>query len=373
MQAPNSLFFMGLIGWFLGMNGLVLAQKNPPQNPPKPAANNPKIAPKPAPAKGFQEFKINPKPAQTTSKTNPTNPKPATPANPKPAPKILSTALPPKPNPAPVASNVVSERSRTDTLWVVVQSGQKFIQHKVTAGESPYLIKSFYGVALTDLYYANPQLENAPLKAGQIVLVPTNNRAIRKHTGMDLAQNPHFSVFYKVKSNETLFKIASDYFNMPIEVLQHRNKLLSEAVYKGQTLHIGWIPKTGIPDSIGQWVAGGLLGAENAKLKQKYETLKLKNKNKNKELLVEGLACWLKGEKPSSNTNLHVLYNAEIGTVLKLENPMFAKKYVYAQVVGKLPENSITEGAAILFSANVAKALGGLDPRFPIRIYQNNL
>ena len=54
---------------------------------------------------------------------------------------------------------------------------------------------------------------------------------------------------------------------------------------------------------------------------------------------------------------------------MKIENPMFAKNYVYAQVVAAMPDNSLTEGAIILLSSNTAFALGAVDARFYIRVH----
>ena len=47
----------------------------------------------------------------------------------------------------------------TDSLYVEVWSGQKYLSHKIRAGQTLYSIKKFYAVDISDLYYCNPILE----------------------------------------------------------------------------------------------------------------------------------------------------------------------------------------------------------------------
>jgi LysM domain len=254
-----------------------------------------------------------------------------------------------------------------DSFFIVVENEQKFILHKVKAGESPNLIKKFYGIELGDLYYSNPDITGSALRAGQVLRIPIINRAIRTQAGIGFNPALYYPLYYKVKEKETLYRIAKVYFKTAIETFQTNNRLISDVVQKDQILKVGWIYKTGIPDSLRrQNGVTGSLSAENQQLKLIYE----EQKADKKEQRYDGTACWMKGEKFATNDKLHVLYTGlAAGTIIKIENPMFPKNYVYAQVVADLPDNSLTEGAMILLSANTAFALGAVDARFPIRVY----
>lgn len=294
-----------------------------------------------------------------------TPPKPA-PVPAKPMPKAAQTF----PAPAPPLPSGVLTFAATDSLFLQVEGEQKYILHRVRAGESLYLLKRFYGIELADLYYANPDLAGASLRANQILRIPIVSRAIRKQAGAGFVPQQFLPLYYRVRSNETLYRIAKVYFKMPIEVLQHRNQLLNESLTPNRVLHIGWIPRTGIPDSLRQYNGiQGSLGEENHRLRNLYEAQKIEKK----EVATGGVACWLKGERFSSHNKLHVLYSgAPIGTILRIENPMFASanNFIYAQVVGALPDNSFTNGCIVLLSSNVAFVLGGLDAKFFVKVYR---
>jgi hypothetical protein len=281
-----------------------------------------------------------------------------------PAPSVVSTTLP------------SFSFLPTDSVFLAVENQQKFVLHTIKAGESPMLLTRFYGVQLTDIYYNNPEVQGNALRVGQILRIPIGARAIRKHTGSDFRLADYVPVYYKVAAGDNLYRIAKTYFNMPMEVIKHRNQLLDDYVYKGRALHIGWINRTGIPDSLHRYMGmGGALGEENHRLRGIYEanlvywrdTKKMKTPEKDSE----GVACWLKGERFASSNQLYVLYTGlPKGSIVRLENPTRPNAFVYAEVVGELPDTEQTHGTIILVSANVALALGGADARLPIRVYQ---
>jgi LysM domain len=271
-------------------------------------------------------------------------------------------------NPAPTISNPSLVFHPDDSLFIRVENEQKFIIHKVKTAESPNVIKKFYGIELGDLYYCNPDLAGGTLKAGQLLKVPIINKAIRTQSGVGFNPALYYPVFYKVKEKETLFRIAKVYFKTSIEIFQTNNNMISDVVQKEQILKIGWILKTGIPDSLRkQNGVTGTLSGENQQLRTIYE----EQKSNKKEQRFDGTACWPKGEKFVTNKKLQVLYTGlPVGAIVKIENPMFPKNYVYAQVVAAMPDNDFTAGAMILLSANTAFAIGAVDARFPIRVYE---
>lgn len=263
----------------------------------------------------------------------------------------------------------------TDSIMLKIENQQKYIAHTVLAGQAPMTICRFYGITLNDLYYHNAEILNGHLKVGQVLRIPLSNRALRKYTGPDFDHGAHVPVYYTVNVGDNLYKIAKHYFAMPMEAIKLRNNMQDDYVYKDMCLHIGWIPRFGIPDSLQKYMgSAGALGEENFKLKALYEAniteLRDVKKQKDFEHKEEGIACWLKGEKFTSNVQLNVLYSgAPKNSIVRLENIMNPNMFVYARVVGALPNTEVTNGTIIMLSENVAHALGGADERLPIVVH----
>lgn len=253
-----------------------------------------------------------------------------------------------------------------DSLFIAVSNGQKYLLHTVGKGQTVYAIKKFYGVDFSDIYYSNPQLKIRGLKIGQKLKIPIINKAITLFKNTEKIDTSLLPIFYKVKARETMFRIARVYFRISTDILKSRNKLTSDALSKNQILHIGWISKEGIPDSLKQYTGlGGILGEQNKINKYRYEAKLAAGK----EYVIDGTACWDKKMNLSAKNNLYVMCSqVPAGDVVRLENPM-TKRFLYAKVVAPKPENSLTEGTIIMLTPTVANALGGLDARFYTKLY----
>ena len=59
----------------------------------------------------------------------------------------------------------------TDSIGQEMRGGQRFVKHRVGAGETLTALTRRYGVTLAQLNAANPQIKNG-LGIGQIVYVP---------------------------------------------------------------------------------------------------------------------------------------------------------------------------------------------------------
>lgn len=254
----------------------------------------------------------------------------------------------------------------TDSLYVEVIGGQKYLRHKIQPGQTLYSIKRFYAVDLTDLYASNSGLEANGLSVGEWLRIPLVDRALERYGAAQYMPQEYIPVYYQVCPHETLYRIARVYFRLPAEVLRERNRLLSDGLYPTQILHIGWISRKGIPDSL-RTLGGlpGVLGEESQKNKYRYEAL-LNSKN---ERLVQGTACWDKAMDLADQNKLYVLCSlVPQGGVVRLENPMTNRR-LYARVVAPKPENSLTQNSIVMLTPTVARALGGLDARFYVKVY----
>ncbi len=267
------------------------------------------------------------------------------------------------PSPQKTKPTVVSK----EFLQIEISNGQKYLIHTVQAGQTIYAIKKFYGVDFSDIYYSNAGLETRGLRVGQKLKIPIINKAIIFFKKPNFVAENFIPIFYRVRSGETMFRLSRVYFRIPADILKSRNNLSSDVLSKNQLLHIGWLSKNGIPDSLKQYTGiSGLLGEQNKINKYRYEALLAKGK---KEQKTDGTACWDKKMNLSAKNKLYVMCSyVPAGSVVRIENPM-SKRFLYAKVVAPKPENSFTEDAIIMLTPTVANTLGALDARFNIRLY----
>lgn len=259
------------------------------------------------------------------------------------------------------------EWTSNDSLFVEVSNGQKYLLHTIRTGQTLYSIKKFYGIDLSDIYYSNPNISNTnDLKVGEQLRIPVLSKAIKRFQETNFDPNAYIPIFYKVRPSETMYRISKVYFRLPSEILMSRNQLLSENLSKDQILHVGWIDKNGIPDSLKNFTGlPGILGEESQKNKYRYEAV-FNGKN---EKTLQGTACWDKAMELLDKNKLYVMcsYVPKNG-IVRIENPM-TNRQLYAKVVAAKPENSFTQKSIIVLTPTVAQALGGLDARFYVKIH----
>lgn len=264
------------------------------------------------------------------------------------------------------AKKTAPAQVNTDSLFVLMENGLQYLIHTVHAGQTLFAIKKFYAVDLSDIYYNNPGVETNGLKIGQKLRIPFISKALKRYRPTDFKEINFIPIYYKVRPSETLYRISKVYFEMPVEILKSRNKLTGEELHKNQILHIGWIDKNGIPDSLKNMMGlPGLLGEESHRNKLLYET-KFNGKN---EQLIQGTACWDNAMDLSAKNKLYVMCSyVPKGSIIRLENPM-TNRYLYAKVVAPKPENSFTQESIVMLTPTVANALGALDTRFYLKLY----
>ena len=253
-----------------------------------------------------------------------------------------------------------------DSVFMLIENGQKYLLHTVEAGQTVYSIKKFYGIDFSDIYYSNPSLKINAMKIGQQIKIPIVDKALKYFENGNFVDTAFIPVFYKVRPSETLFRLSRMYFRIPADLIMARNGLHSDVLSVGQVLHIGWLDKRGIPDTLKQYTGlPASLEADNRIHKYRYEAKLAAGK---KEQNSAGIACWDKSMRLSSTNKLYVMSSlVPSGGVVRIENPM-TNRFLYAKVVAPKPENSFTDDAIIMLTPTVANALGGLDSRFYVKV-----
>lgn len=264
------------------------------------------------------------------------------------------------------SSKILLNFTEKDSLFIEIVNGQRYLRHQLKQGQTLYSICKFYAVKPSELYFNNPSLEVNNLRIGQVIRVPMLRAALLLQKNKLKGTQAFIPIYYQVKSKETLYRIATVHFQIPVEDLKHRNELKSNDLSEGVHLEIGWIDARGIPDSLQQNLGlTGILGEESRRNQQHYKAAY----NGSNEQLAEGIACWDKQMQLSSKNKLYVMSSIiKKGRFIRVENPL-TKRFVYAKVVAPKPQNSFTKGALVVLTPTVAKALGALNARFFVRIF----
>lgn len=252
----------------------------------------------------------------------------------------------------------------TDSIFVTVEGMQRYLLHPVKQGQTLYSLSKYYGLSITDLYFANPKLKNKPITVGFPLKIPISYRAIQRFKGKKFGTYKwrKIEVCYIVKPKDTMFKIAKSYFKIPIDTLKSRNSLTSNVLSSGQKLVIGWVDIDGIPKRAKKYTGMSAAVREvNLKLEQRYKAQSLGKKIYERT----GAVSW---NKKLEGTSLYILHRkAKVGSIMKLTNPM-NNRVLHVKVIGRLQGAAHSFNIHAVVSPAAAKALGVIDSQFLVKM-----
>lgn len=252
----------------------------------------------------------------------------------------------------------------TDSIFVTVEGLQRYLLHPVKPGQTLYALSKYYGLSITDLYFANPILKDKPITIGFFLKIPISHRAIQRFKGkkFETYKWRKIEVCYIVKPKDTMFKIAKSYFKIPINTLKERNSLTSNVLTSGQKLVIGWIDIDGISKKARKYTGMSAAVREiNLKLEQRFKAESMGKKTFKRT----GAVSW---NKKLEGTSLYALHRkAKVGSIIKLTNPM-NKRVLYVKVIGRLQGAAHSFNIHMVVSPAAAKALGVIDSNFLVNM-----
>lgn len=289
-------------------------------------------------------------------------------------------------NAMPAVHLEVKESVVPDSVGVEIRDGKQVILHKLMPKETYYGLSRKYQVDLNDLITFN---SNKPLKIGDIILVPTlraaknqptvsNTTATPVNTSKTPAQtteyhlNPGEFTEYKVGKGETLFAVSRR-FGIPVASIKLANGMEDDNLKENTLLRV---PHKAIVEEM----AAAVEEQNAVPLNQVIDSASLimnsqvdvdaevkKNRYGVREVIEKGLGVWMDDLNPEGANMLVLHKTAQIGTVIKITNPMSGHS-TFAKVVGKFVDSSETQGAIIVLSKSVANVIGILDKRFQVEI-----
>ena len=238
-----------------------------------------------------------------------------------------------------------------DTIFIRMGLFQERIfQHTLVPGQTLYSLGKFYGLSMADLVLLNPGLQPNNTQPGQVIQVRIPLSAI---VMQEKAPRSNYApVFYRVKPEDTLYKICKFYFNIPQKNLVQLNKLLSIELHVGQLLHLGWLSTSGISQDLVQEEETDLLENINYDLRSAFEQSCGTQKSR---ILQKGPAQWVTQTKGAEY--LIALHNeAPLNSIILVQNPM-NKRSLYVRVVEKIPTTRYDQSIKVVLSPMAAHLL----------------
>jgi len=293
-----------------------------------------------------------------------------------------------------------SKTAPTDSIGVEMRGGQRFVKHRVAAGETLTALTRRYHVSLDQLTAANPQVKNG-LGVGQIVYVP--RPAASKPTAAAPAATKPAAIHtpaaasttvparYTVTKGETLFGIARKFQLTPDELIK-LNKLPADvAVRVGQQLLLTAMeagapaaavaaapkPAPARPAELESIPATPAPKAPAAPDKPaQVATVTPADREEEKEdrtpsrasevlarVVENGLGAPI--EKSLTDKYLALHKTAPVGTIMQVKNAMNGQS-VYVRVIGKLPDTGENNNVLVRLSPRAVQKLGTADSRFRV-------
>ncbi len=261
------------------------------------------------------------------------------------------------------AQNIYEANDPRDTVFLEMTSDRDFtIIHKVGVAETVQSLSNLFGVSTTQIYANNgklPSSNSIPLKKESLVRIPINNDLIIKDVNQ-LNEYPNAkSIFYIVKPNETLYRIAKTRLNIPLEELKLWNGMTSNNIHPKDLIRVGWFD---------------LDYSRQKRVKQKREAYTIineelagvykKQRDYTKEHKQAGAAVQASAKSTRDDYVMH--RTAKIGSIVSIINPM-NKHVAFAEVIGRIPLTH-DKSVMLVVPSILAKKLGVRDNKFYVKM-----
>ncbi|MBP7274310.1 MAG: LysM peptidoglycan-binding domain-containing protein [Saprospiraceae bacterium] len=248
----------------------------------------------------------------------------------------------------------------SDSIFLSIEGKDFFYNHIVERKQTMFSILKYYGLSEVELYQYNPKYKELPFGIGDTIKIAIPKAAILG--AKDVPNWKVAKVYYITQQGDNIFRIAKGIFNTEVDSLLKWNKISNNTISIGQTLQVGWLPLSGIPDSLRTMKAG--LSSPTVKKTIELQDKFLEQSNEKKSFIEQGVAIWNKKDRKTKD--LFALHQkATINSIIAVYNPM-KRRTVFVKVIGRIPITYPSD-TQIVISPPVARLLGVHDPKFFVK------
>jgi LysM repeat protein len=265
-------------------------------------------------------------------------------------------------------------------------AGTGGIIHVVAAKETMFSISKAYNVSVDEIKQWNNLKDNS-LSVGQELII--KRKPASSATPVVVAPNASRKGVHTVAQKETMFSIAKQY-NVSVDQLKEWNNLQSNDLSIGQNLYVTQPAKGSTP--VKETAAVAVVKTPepttqvqtntqaspqtntqtptqttSPAVKEQPQTIRISESTKNSDEVIEsGMAELIEGTE-GNRKYLALHRTAPVGTILKIRNEMNNRE-VFVRVMGKLPDNAMTDKIVIRISRSAYDRLGAIDPKFRVQV-----
>ena len=277
-----------------------------------------------------------------------------------------------------------------DSIGQEMRGGQRFVKHRVAAGETLTALTRRYHITLDQLTAANPQIKNG-LGVGQIVYVPRPaagraSAAATPDKPLTAAAPMAVPARYTVVRGETLFGIARKFQLTPDELIKLNKLPAGGTVRVGQQLILtgtaagpATAPATAktapvrpaeveaVPATPAKAPAPDKPAQVATVTPDREDDKEDRTPSRASEVLARVVESGLGApiEKSITDKYLALHKTAPVGTIMQVKNAMNGLS-VYVRVIGKLPDTGENNNILVRLSPRAVQKLGTADSRFRV-------
>lgn len=292
-----------------------------------------------------------------------------------------------------ISKNLYSQNvTIPDSIIVYYLSDKGLVfDYTIKPGNTIYSISKTFKANLIDLYAFNKNLNTKSLTIGTNIIIPFDNELLQQENNVINRLN----IYYKVKKQENLFRIAKIYFGIDIVRIKSLNNIKDSSIQPGQILTVGSVDYKEfkpdkqpdlieIEDTENKYEPKEEKIVEDSIVKNEKELLKFEKVITESDDIIDkdidsteielepelmisdsGMAIW---DRNSRTKGVFVLNSdAKDNTLMEIFNPLVNRK-IYAKVLGSIPPNSYPDNVKLILSPQAASSLGALNTRFFVRI-----